>query len=294
LVDPNVDMELGYVFDAITLTRHKLEGKVPLIGFSGAPWTLMAYMIEGEGTKKFQKAKRWLYDWPEDSHKLLQKLTNIIIKYLIGQIKAGAQLIQLFDSWAGELAPDIFNTFLYPYLKQIAHEVKQQYKHIPIILFAKGANYAIEALSHLEYDVLGSDWTIAPSEAIRLSGNYSRVGLQGNLDPAVLYANKDVIDSQVEAMLSQFGTQGHIANLGHGLFPDLDPQHVGWFVDSIHTISKKHRQQNGGNANINISINSNSHGNSNSNNHDHQMSETNTANAHTNKHDNNIQNGTKH
>jgi len=138
LVDPNVDMELGYVFDAITLTRHKLEGKVPLIGFSGAPWTLMAYMIEGEGTKKFQKAKRWLYDWPEDSHKLLQKLTNIIIKYLIGQIKAGAQLIQLFDSWAGELAPDIFNTFLYPYLKQIAHEVKQQYKHIPIILFAKG------------------------------------------------------------------------------------------------------------------------------------------------------------
>lgn len=243
LIDPNVDIELGYVFDAITLTRHKLEGKVPLIGFSGAPWTLMAYMIEGEGTKKFSKAKRWLYEWPEDSHKLMRKLTNVIIKYLLGQIKAGAQLLQLFDSWAGELAPDIFNNFCLPYLKQIAHEIKQQYKNVPIILFAKGANYALEELSTLEYDVLGTDWCIDAADAVKATGNYSRVALQGNMDPTVMYASKEVIDYQVTQMLTKFGGNGHIANLGHGLHPDMDPQHVGWFVDAVHTISRKIRKE---------------------------------------------------
>jgi len=238
LLEPDVQKDLKYVFDAITLTRHKLEGKVPLIGFAGAPWTLMAYMVEGEGSKTFSKAKHWLYEYPEESHKLLQKITKVLIEYLIGQAKAGAQALQIFDSWAGELAPDIFHTFCLPYLAEIALKVKEQV-NVPMILFAKGANYALQDLSKLAYDVVAIDWTIDPVEARKLTGDYSKVALQGNLDPCALYADPASIRSNVETMLKKFGTQGHIANLGHGLHPDHNPERVAVFIDAVHSVSAK-------------------------------------------------------
>jgi len=240
LVVPNVDRDLGYVFSAITLTRHKLEGKVPLIGFAGAPWTLMAYMVEGEGSKTFSKAKKWLFQYPEASHKLLRKVTDCLIEYLKGQAKAGAQLLQVFDSWSGELSPDTFNKFCFPYLKEIGDKLKEAYPEVPLIVFAKGSNYALEALSKLSYDVVGTDWTIEPKDARTKVG--SKVTLQGNMDPCVLYAEEKVIRTEVEKMLKSFGTQNYIANLGHGLHPEHNPEHVGWFIQAIHELSEKMNQ----------------------------------------------------
>jgi len=235
LVQANVEKDLRYVFDAITLTRHKIDGKVPLIGFSGAPWTLMSYMVEGEGSKTFSKAKKWLFAYPKDSHKLLQKITDVVIQYLLCQVTAGAQALQVFDSWAGELSPEAFNEFCAPYLGQIAEKIKQKHPDIPLILFAKGSNYALESLSKLKYDVLGLDWTIEPDEARKLVGD--RVALQGNLDPCVLYADEKTIHKHVETMLTKFGTRGLIANLGHGLHPEHNPDNVGFFLNAVHSVS---------------------------------------------------------
>lgn len=230
---------LSYVFEAITLTRERLAGRVPLIGFSGAPWTLMAYMIEGGGSKMFAKAKSWLYKFPEASHALLQRLTETIIIYLQGQIAAGAQLLQIFDSWANELAPDIFQEFSKPYLLQIARALKEKHPEVPLIVFAKGANYAIEELAReSRYDVVGLDWTISPQAARALVSD--RCALQGNLDPCALYSSKQVIHDQVRKMLQEFGsTQGLIGNLGHGLHPSHDPELVGAFIDAVHEISQE-------------------------------------------------------
>jgi len=241
LVVPNVEKDLSYVFSAITLTRHKLEGKVPLIGFAGAPWTLMAYMVEGEGSKTFSKAKKWLYQFPEASHKLLKKITACTIEYLKGQAKAGAQLLQVFDSWAGELSPEAFDIFCLPYLKEIGEKLKESCPHVPLIVFAKGSNYALEKLSKLSYDVVGIDWTIEPKDARAKVG--SHVSLQGNLDPCVLYADENVIRIEVEKMIRSCGTQNYIANLGHGLHPEHNPEHVGWFINAVHEISEKVNQE---------------------------------------------------
>eukprot|EP01119_Soliformovum_irregulare_P004553 TRINITY_DN15600_c0_g1_i1.p1 TRINITY_DN15600_c0_g1~~TRINITY_DN15600_c0_g1_i1.p1 ORF type:complete len:368 (-),score=106.52 TRINITY_DN15600_c0_g1_i1:11-1006(-) len=238
LTIPNVHEKLGYVFQAITLTRHKLEGKVPLIGFSGAPWTLMAYMVEGEGTKTWSRSKAWLYKYPEDSHRLLKMITTSIISYLKAQVNAGAQLLQVFDSWAGELSPDQFSTFCLPYLRQIASEIKAAFPEIPLIVFAKGANESIVNISTLGYDVLGLDWGISPKVARDLVRN-TNVSLQGNLDPAALFGDRDSIRREVRKMLNGFGTRKLIANLGHGLIPEHNPEHVGWFIDAIHEISEE-------------------------------------------------------
>ncbi|XP_067893089.1 uroporphyrinogen decarboxylase isoform X2 [Heterodontus francisci] len=194
----NVDVtqELAYVFQAIMLTRHKLKGKVPLIGFSGAPWTLMAYMIEGGGSNTMAKAKRWLYQYPEASHKLLKILTNVIIDYLVGQVTSGAQIV-----------------------------------------FAKDAHYALEDISQSGYEVVGLDWTIQPKVARERTGE--KVTLQGNMDPCALYASKDKISATVKKMIEEFGTQRYIANLGHGMYPDMDPEHVATFVDAVHTHSRQ-------------------------------------------------------
>lgn len=240
LDEPSVALgRLQYVFDAITLTRERLAGRVPLIGFSGAPWTLMAYMIEGGGSKMFAKAKAWFYKYPEASHALLQRLTDTIIIYLEGQIAAGAQLLQIFDSWANEIGPDVFATFSKPYLLQIAKAIKAKHPEVPLIVFAKGANYAIEELARdSEYDVVGLDWTISPAAARQLVGD--RVALQGNLDPCALYSSKEIIREEVRKMLESFGsTQGLIGNLGHGLHPSHDPELVGAFIDAVHEISEE-------------------------------------------------------
>ncbi|KAG9482855.1 hypothetical protein GDO78_009038 [Eleutherodactylus coqui] len=241
---PTVDVsqELGYVFRAITLTRHKIGGQVPLIGFTGAPWTLMTYMIEGGGSNTMSKAKRWLYQDASASHQLLQQLTDVIVDYLVGQVAAGAQVLQVFESHAGCLGPQQFADFSLPYLREISRRVKQKLKaegleQVPMIIFAKDAHYALDDLSQSGYEVVGLDWTIRPQEAREKTRK--RVTLQGNLDPCALYANKDAIEAMVKQMLEAFGCRGYIANLGHGLYPDMDPEHVGAFISAVHKYSEK-------------------------------------------------------
>ncbi|XP_062920531.1 uroporphyrinogen decarboxylase [Mobula hypostoma] len=238
----DVNQKLAYVFQAITLTRHKLKGDVPLIGFSGAPWTLMAYMIEGGGSNTMSKAKRWLYQHPLVCHKLLKILTNVIINYLVGQVAAGAQALQVFESHAGHLGYEQFREFSLPYLREIAQQVKEKLKasainQVPMIVFAKDAHYALEDISDSGYEVVGLDWTIQPKIAREKTGR--KVTLQGNMDPCALYAPKDKISEIVKKMIEEFGTQRYIANLGHGMYPDMDPEHVATFVESVHTYSRE-------------------------------------------------------
>ena len=239
--DVDVDTELDYVYKAITLSRHKLEGKVPLIGFSGAPFTLMAYMIEGGGSKTLAKTKKWLYVYPYESQQLLDMLSDVIIKYLTAQVKAGAQLLQVFDTNAGFLGPNQFKTFSLPFLRKISIGVKKALNDlniptVPMIVFAKDVHYGIEELSQSNYDVVSIDWTIDPSKARALVG--PSVSLQGNLDPCALYADNDDIDELVREMVANFGTNRYIANLGHGIYPDVKPENMATFVNAVHKYSK--------------------------------------------------------
>lgn len=232
----DVYKELNYVFEAITLTRHKLEGKVPLIGFSGAPWTLMTYMIEGGGSKTMSKAKHWLYKYPNESKQLLEILTNVIVDYLVGQAKAGAQLLQLFESNAEYLDLDLFKEFALPYINTINEKVTAQLKEKnlevpPMTIFAKGAHYALEELSKTNYNIIGLDWTIEPSYARSIVRNKT---LQGNLDPCALYSSKEQLRKLGTQMAKEFGKKQYIANLGHGIYPDMDPDHVQVLIDAIH------------------------------------------------------------
>ncbi|GIY06901.1 uroporphyrinogen decarboxylase [Caerostris darwini] len=238
----DVYKELGYVFEAITLTRHKLEGKVPLIGFAGAPWTLMCYMIEGGGSKTMSLAKGWLYRWPTESHKLLTLLTEVIVDYLVGKIKAGAQLLQVFESNAEYLGPSLFDKFSLAYLTRIKQQVCERVKaenlpKVPMILFAKGSCSVINTISSAGYDVVSLDWTIAPKAARYIVSD--NTSLQGNLDPCALKANVAEIELMVEKMVQSFGTQKYIANLGHGIYPDMSPESVAVFVNSVHKVSEK-------------------------------------------------------
>jgi len=194
-----VESKLKYVFEAISLTRCKLGGKVPLIGFSGAPWTLMSYMIEGGGSKTLSKSKKWLYCYPEDSHKLLQILTDVIVDYLVGQVAAGAQLLQLFESHAEFLGPESFNEFCFRYIKQIYDRVVKKLKEkeieqVPMIIFAKGAHYALKELSQSGFEVVSLDWTVDRINARECIG--PNITIQGNLDPCALYGSKDSIEKK--------------------------------------------------------------------------------------------------
>jgi uroporphyrinogen decarboxylase len=235
LETPDVQRELGYVYEAITLTRRVIGGRAPLIGFSGAPWTLMAYMIEGGGSKNFSNSKAWLYAHPEASHELLQATTDVIVEHLSAQADAGAQALQVFDSWAGTLAPYHFSSFALPYLQQVAERVKARHPDVPLIVFARGAHYALAALAETDYDVIGLDWTIIPQAARAIVGDAA--ALQGNLDPSALYGSPATIRAAVKLMLDGFGTQGYIANLGHGMHPDHDPDHAGAFVEAVQELS---------------------------------------------------------
>lgn len=234
---PIVDIEetLGYVFDAITLTRQELQGRVPLIGFAGAPWTLMAYMIEGGGSKTLSKAKTWLMRWPDHSRALLQRITDVVVDYLIGQVQAGAQLLQVFDSWAGELSPEDFSRFSLPFLRQISERVQRGLgpaRVVPMTVFAKGAHFALKELAESGYQVLSLDWTLDPQQVRRQVGD--AIVLQGNLDPSVLYAEEAEVRRRTRELAERFGRRGWIANLGHGMYPDMQPEHLGWFLDQIH------------------------------------------------------------
>ncbi|XP_069940062.1 uroporphyrinogen decarboxylase isoform X1 [Cherax quadricarinatus] len=237
----DVCSKLQYVFDALTLTRKELQGKAVLIGFSGAPWTIMAYMIEGKGSKTMSNAKRWLYRYPEASHKLLKIITDATVSYLVAQVKAGAQVLQVFESHAEHLGPYLFQEFALPYLKQICDEVKEGViklglPDIPMIVFPKGGHYALKDLAALKYEVIGIDWTVDPFLARQLVGPNKT--LQGNLDPCALYADEEYIDKAVKEMLSKFGVDRYIANLGHGMYPDMEPQHVSTFINAVHKYSK--------------------------------------------------------
>lgn len=241
LVDPDVHRDLGYVFEALSLTRRQLAGRVPLIGFCGAPWTLMAYMVEGGGSKTFSRAKSWLYQHPSAAHELLDRLADILIEYLVMQIDAGAQAVQVFDSWAGLIGPDEYETFMMPSLRRIASELSSRRPDAPRIIFARGAHHALDALADTEFDMIGLDWTIRPPEARRIVG--TRAALQGNLDPCVLYAGPSVIREEVRRMLTEFGPIGHVANLGHGMNPDHDPEHARVFIEAVHELSGELRRE---------------------------------------------------
>jgi uroporphyrinogen decarboxylase len=251
-------VELKYVYDAITLTRHALDGQCPLIGFSGAPWTLMSYMIEGKicfsfirfyfvvdlgkGSETHSKAKKWLYTYIEESHDLLQFLTHFIIDHLVEQVCAGAQLLQLFESHCGCLNHDLFVRFSLPYLRQIARGVREalsrrQIPHVPLIIFAKDAHYALDELCSSSFDVVGLDWSITRRQIRTLREKYPSVTLQGNLDPCALYASQNDLERMIKQMLEIFGTKYYIANLGHGIYPDAIIDNVKHFVDTVHRIS---------------------------------------------------------
>jgi uroporphyrinogen decarboxylase len=223
-----VEESLKYVCDALSLTKKELNGRVPLIGFAGAPWTILCYMVEGKGSKTWDKAKQFAYTEPELAHQLLQKITDITINYLKAQVKAGADIIQVFDSWAGALSPSDFKTYAQPYLVQISDAVSTE---APVILFPKGTWHAIEDLSKTSASGIGIDWTITPQQARAFAGD--RVALQGNFDPSKLLAPIPQIKKWVKEMLDGFGTQHYIANLGHGIMPNVPVDHAKAFVDAV-------------------------------------------------------------
>jgi uroporphyrinogen decarboxylase len=217
---------LGYVYEAIKITKQQLAGRVPLIGFSGAPWTLLAYMVEGGGSKTFSKAKKFLYTQPEVAHKLLGMITETVVAYLNNKVKAGVDAVQLFDSWAGILSPALFREFSLPYIQQICERVQG----VPKIVFAKDGWFSLEELGALDCQAIGLDWTVSPQLGRKLVGP-SKV-LQGNLDPCVLYAPAATIRRQTEEMIGNFGSQ-HIVNLGHGVYPDTPLDNVKCFVETV-------------------------------------------------------------
>lgn len=231
----DAETDLGYVLEAIRMTKKELRDRVPLIGFAGAPWTIFAYMVEGSGSKTFAKAKKMLYTDAELSHQLLQKITDSTIDYLKGQITAGADLVQVFDSWAGILSPEQYRTFSLPYLAQICDAVTQA----PVTVFAKGAFFARAEMGQLNCRTVGLDWNMDPQESRTLIGREKT--LQGNLDPCVLYASYKQIEQETQQMLLSFGPHRHIANLGHGVYPDTDPDKVKCFIQTVKEFSEKMR-----------------------------------------------------
>jgi uroporphyrinogen decarboxylase len=218
--------DLQYVTDSIRLTKAALNNRVPLIGFAGAPWTIMAYMVEGKGSKTFSTAKKMLYTQPEWSKLLLDKITTATISYLKAQIAEGADIVQVFDSWAGVLSKSQYLEFALPAMRRIAEEVTE----VPVILFAKDAHYILKEFADTNCSVIGLDWTVEP-EAAR--AQTSGKALQGNMDPCVLYADRAVIKKAAEEMLRSFGPHGHIANLGHGVYPDIPYENVQFFIETV-------------------------------------------------------------
>ncbi len=233
---PDVEEKLGYVFDAIRLTKQELNNRVPLIGFAGAPWTLLCYMVEGKGSKTFDQTKSFCFSQPELAHRLLQMLTDTTIAYLRQQVKAGADVIQLFDSWGGLLSPDDFEIFSLRYIRQIIQSLKDE---IPTILFAKGAWASIPEMVGTGTACIGLDWTIRPETARKMAGN--GVSLQGNFDPARLLSPIPELKKEVTKMLNSFGSGRHIANLGHGILPNIPVDHAKVFVETVKNHVYKNR-----------------------------------------------------
>jgi uroporphyrinogen decarboxylase len=230
LIDPDPSRELKYVLDAISLTKKELKGRVPVIGFAGAPWTILTYMVEGQGSKSFSKVKKMIYGNPELAHTLLEKITKATAAYLSAQIEAGANLVQIFDTWAGLLSPRDYQVFGLRYVQQLISEIKRTDE--PIIYFPKGVHYLFHELKKCGADAISVDWTLELEKVRRKIGD--KVAIQGNLDPTVLYADPSFIKREARKVLESFGKgDGHIFNLGHGILPDIDPENLKVLVNYV-------------------------------------------------------------
>lgn len=235
---PDISDTLGYVTDAVSLTRREIGGKVPLIGFSGSPWTLATYMIEGGSSKTFGKAKKLIYQDPAAAHLLLGKLADTVTDYLNAQIEAGAQAVQIFDTWGGALSHDAYREFSLDYMQRIVAGLRRENegRRVPVILFSKSCNTQLEAIADSGTDAMGVDWTVTLSEARRRVGN--RVALQGNMDPSILLASPEIIRNEVRKTLESFGPgEGHVFNLGHGITPEVDPEHLAALLEAVSEFS---------------------------------------------------------
>jgi len=240
LAVPDMEDSLGYVMDAIRLTRKEIGGKVPLIGFSGSPWTLACYMVEGGSSKDFAKVKGMMFDAPEQMHALLDVLAKSVIAYLNAQIAAGAQAIMLFDTWGGALSTENYQQFSLAYMEQIIAGLNREAdgRKVPVTLFTKGGGQWLELMADTGVDAVGLDWTTDLATARSRIGD--KVALQGNMDPCVLYASPDRVEQEVASVLAKFGQAetGHVFNLGHGIHPTIDPENMLRVVDSVHRLSE--------------------------------------------------------
>ncbi len=234
LAMPDPEQELGYVMDAVRLIRRELDGRVPLIGFSGSPWTVATYMVEGGTSKTFSRIKEMLYDQPVVLHELLERVTRTTIDYLNAQIAAGAQAVMVFDTWGSILTPKTYQQFSLHYMQRIVDGLTREHegRKVPRVLFTKGGGAWLEALADTGCEALGVDWTTELGDARARVGD--RVALQGNLDPAVLYASPDVIRREVRQVLESYGPgPGHVFNLGHGIHPEVHPDHAGAMIRAV-------------------------------------------------------------
>lgn len=236
---PDPEQELGYVMDAVRTIRRELKGAVPLIGFSGSPWTLATYMVEGGSSKAFTRIKKMMYAEPQTLHLLLDKLADSVIVYLNAQIRAGAQSVMVFDTWGGALTGRDYREFSLHYMHKIVDGLLREHdgRRVPVTLFTKGGGQWLEAIADTGCDAVGLDWTTSLADARARIG--SRVALQGNMDPSMLYAPPARIEQEVASLLAEFGAgTGHVCNLGHGIHPDVDPAHAGIFVEAVHRLSQ--------------------------------------------------------
>ena len=239
LSKPDVGIELAYVSEAVSVIKKNLKGRVPLIGFSGSPWTLATYMVEGGSSKNFSKVKGLLFENPRHLHQLLNVLADTVIDYLNAQIEAGADSVMIFDTWGGLLNKESYENFSLRYMSKIVDGIHRKYdeRTIPVTLFTKGGSAWLEQIAATGCDGVGLDWTIEIGEAERRIG--SKVALQGNLDPSVLYASPEIITAEAYKVLDQFkGQTGHVFNLGHGITPDVNPESMKVLVDAVHSYTK--------------------------------------------------------
>lgn len=243
LPDVNMRSELSYVMDAVSVIRKELNGSVPLIGFSGSPWTLATYMIEGGGSKDFRHAKQFMYDNPEAMHLLLDKLADAVTDYLNGQIAAGAQAVQIFDTWGGILTPSCYQEFSLAYMAKIVGSLTKENegRKVPSIVFTKNGGQWLESIVASGADGVGLDWTIDIGEARQRAKG--KVALQGNMDPTMLYSSAQAIRKEVGSILDAYGNGvGHVFNLGHGITPQVNPDNVSVFVEAVHELSVQYHQ----------------------------------------------------
>lgn len=219
---------LKYVYDAIEITLQKLENEIPLIGFAGSPWTLLCYAVEGKGSKSFDIAKSFCFTQPEAAHLLLQKITEVTIAYLKRKVKSGVSAVQIFDSWGGMLSPEDYQEFSWKYINQIVEALAPE---THVVVFAKGCWYALEEMTKSKVSALGVDWTITPELARKFTNN--SITLQGNFDPARLHSSPEVIRKMVHEMIDRFGKDKYIANLGHGILPNIPVENAEAFIRAV-------------------------------------------------------------